>query len=361
MLSALVIDDIGSQAAILDKVQSLADVGSIAEILVISTDDQPSSSSPAIWLKGASLVDAFHQAVSLAASKRLLILSSALQLDSQDISRLVAEIETTPMLQHTVVRPHGENGELELPRMSPEGILSSLANLGQWPLLCVATTRVTLSDLKDSSAATCVELIAQALITSIGDGDDIRVSSSCNPFIPTTLARAISELSPNARANLLRSIAEALNIEELFPQHAWKEFSQESAAAAYHTMAALFLRFGDAESATESLRCSERLEESPRFFALLGLIQQSQGETLGAVANFVSSLQCYEARKKDDGKHYLSFKPSNLEIINSRLVDGLNALNKRDNEKALTYFSEAVFNFDSFYSEYGVQAPHKGN
>jgi hypothetical protein len=146
-----------------------------------------------------------------------------------------------------------------------------------------------------------------------------------------------------------------MNIEELFPQHAWREFSKESAAAAYHTLAALFLRFGDADAATQSLQCSERLEESPRFFALLGLIQQSQGETLGAVANFVSSLQCYEARKKDDGKHYLTFKPMDLELINSRLVDGLNALNKRDNDQALTHFSEAVFSFDSFYAQYGVQ------
>jgi tetratricopeptide (TPR) repeat protein len=151
-----------------------------------------------------------------------------------------------------------------------------------------------------------------------------------------------------------------MNIEELFPQHAWKKFSQESAAAAYHTLAALFLRFGDAEAAVQSLQCSERLEESPRFFALLGLIQQSQGETLGAVANFVSSLQYYEARKKDDGRHYLSFKPENLEIINSRLVDGLNALNQRDNDRALTHFSEAVFNFDPFYAEYGVQSLQKG-
>jgi hypothetical protein len=42
-------------------------------------------------------------------------------------------------------------------------------------------------------------------------------------------------------------------------------------------------------------------------------------------------------------------------VINSRLVDGLNALNKRENDKAITHFSEAVFNFDSFYAEHGVQ------
>jgi hypothetical protein len=359
MLTALVIDDIGSLSAVLDKVQSLNEVGTIAEIIVVSKDEQPQCASPAIWVKGATLVDALHQAVSLAASKRVIVISSALQFESHDIARLVAEIETTPMLQHTIVHPHSDLGEIDLPQMSPDGIIASLTNFEQWPLLCVATTRVTLRELKESSASTYTELLAQALIVSMGDGDEIRVASSITPFISSPMSRAISELSPSARANLLRTTVEAMNIEELFPQHAWKEFSQESAAAAYHTLAALFLRFGDADAAIQSLQCSERLEESPRFFALLGLIQQSQGETLGAVANFVSSLQCYEARKKDDGKHYLSFKPMNLEVINSRLVDGLNALNKRDNDRALTHFSEAVFNFDSFYAQCGVQSPPK--
>ncbi len=356
MLTALVIDDIGSQSAVSDKVEALNDVGSIAEIIVVSTHDQPALPPPSIWIKGATLVEALHQAVSLAASKRVLIISSALSFESHDISRLVAEVEATPMLQHTIVRPHSEQGEIRLPQMSPEGIISSLSQFEEWPLLCVATTRITMSELKESSASTYTELLAQALLVSMGDGDDIQVSSSITPFISSATAESISKLSDDSRANLLRTTVEAMNIEELFPRHAWKEFSQESAAAAYHTLAALFLRFGDADAAIQSLQCSERLEESPRFFALLGLIQKSQGETLGAVANFVSSLQCYEARKQNDGKHYLSFKPMDLEVINSRLVDGLNALNKRDNDRALAHFSEAVFNFDSFYAQYGVQS-----
>jgi tetratricopeptide (TPR) repeat protein len=163
-----------------------------------------------------------------------------------------------------------------------------------------------------------------------------------------------SKLSDGARARIVKAAVDAFNIEELFPNHNWISYSQESAAASYHSIAALFLRFGDAESAAECLDCSERLEESPRYFALQGLIHKQKGETLGAVASFVSSLQCYEARKVDTGKHYITFKPSNLEVINSRLVDGLNALNKRDNDSALNYFSEAVFNFDPFYAEHGV-------
>jgi hypothetical protein len=153
---------------------------------------------------------------------------------------------------------------------------------------------------------------------------------------------------------------DGLNIEELFPQHDWKSFSQESAAASYHSLAALFLRFQDPESAAQCLACSEKLEESPRYFALQGLIQQAQGETLGAVANLVSSLQCYEARKTTDGKHYLSFTPNNLEVIKTRLAEGLEALNKRDNNRALASFSDAVFSFDSFYSDHGVRNPAEG-
>jgi hypothetical protein len=85
--------------------------------------------------------------------------------------------------------------------------------------------------------------------------------------------------------------------------------------------------------------CSERLEESPRYFALQGLIQHAQGKTLGAVANFVSSLQCYEARKKADEGHYLTFTPGDLTMIKTRLAEGLDALNRRDNAKALASFS----------------------
>lgn len=61
----------------------------------------------------------------------------------------------------------------------------------------------------------------------------------------------------------------------------------------------------------------------------------------------VSSLQQYETRKNDDNKsHYLSFKPNDLEVVNSKLHAGLEALNLRDNESALSYFAEAVFDFD---------------
>jgi hypothetical protein len=208
-------------------------------------------------------------------------------------------------------------------------------------------------------ATTVTELLLRSLIRASAAGDSIRCSSSSEIILSGAMLRALCELDTSALARTLSTAIDAMNIEELFPNHAWQDHSQESAAAVYHSLAALFLRFGDIESANQCLAHSERLEESPRLFALKGLIQHTQGETLGAVANMVSSLQCYETRKVPDGKHYISFKPKNLEIIASRLVDGLNALNRQDNDKALTHFSEAIFNFDSFYSEHGVQSLEK--
>jgi hypothetical protein len=103
------------------------------------------------------------------------------------------------------------------------------------------------------------------------------------------------------------------------------------------------------------LKLSDQLEDSPRSLALKGIIAFDRGETLGAVANLVSSLQQYELRKKSDGSHYLSFAPNNLERINSNLNAGLQALNKRNNEAALEHFAEAVNDFDTFYTEHGVK------
>ena len=69
----------------------------------------------------------------------------------------------------------------------------------------------------------------------------------------------------------------------------------------------------------------------------------------------VSSLQQYEVRKtNEENKHYLTFTPEDLELINSKLNAGLEALNRKDNEAALGCFAEAVFGFDNFYSTNGV-------
>jgi hypothetical protein len=359
MFSTIVTDDTGSKLAVLEKVKCLNDINSTTDIIVVSTDAQPTEFTTGLWVQAPTKVEGLWKATELAASKRILVMSSAVAFEPADLARLVAELDTRPIREHTILTPRTESGLVQAPEMTGEQILSSLSRCDEWPLVCVATSRFAMEMARTDKAETITECLAQALVRSIADGDMIRVSSQIETVIPSGVLASITDLSDEARARLVKVAVDAFNIEELFPHHNWAAFSQESAAASYHSIAALLLRFGDSDSAAECLNCSERLEESPRYFALQGLIHKQKGETLGAVASFVSSLQCYESRKRNDGKHYITFKPSNLEVINSRLVDGLNALNKRDNETALNHFSEAVCNFDPFYAEHGVLSSEK--
>lgn len=156
-------------------------------------------------------------------------------------------------------------------------------------------------------------------------------------------------------ADLLRYALAVINIEELFPQHSWEQYPEESAAACYHSLAAKFIALGELPTARECLLQSDQLEDSPRSLALKGIIAMHEGEVLSAVANMVSSLQEYERRKGGESSHYLSFTPSNLEVINSRLQSGLSALNEQQNDKAAAFFTDAVFEFDGFYKECGLE------
>lgn len=359
MFSTIVTDDTGSKLAVLEKVKCLNDINSTTDIIVVSLDAQPAEFTTGLWVQAPTKVEGLAKAAGLAASKRILVMSSSVAFEPADLARLVAELETRQIREHTILTPRTECGLAQVPDMTGEQILASLSRCEEWPLVCVATSRFALEMVRNDKAETVTEWLVQALIRSMADGDIIRVSSQIETVIPSGVLTSITDLSDAARARLVKVAVDAFNIEELFPRHNWAVYSQESAAASYHSIAALLIRFGDADAAAECLNCSERLEESPRYFALQGLIHKQKGETLGAVASFVSSLQCYEARKRDDGKHYITFKPSNLETINSRLVDGLNALNKRDNDAALSHFSEAVWNFDPFWAEHGVISSEK--
>ena len=173
------------------------------------------------------------------------------------------------------------------------------------------------------------------------------------------LQGAHASLDAAEAAELLRFVVSECNIEELFPNHAWKEHEEESLSFCYHTLAAIFIRLGDSAGAIECLNISEQFEDSPRLLALRGIIASHEGRTLEAVANMVSSLQQYEVRKKNNGEHYMTFTPTDLEDINVDLKDGLDALNRRDNAMAFECFSKAIFNFDSFYRELGIEAMAK--
>lgn len=160
---------------------------------------------------------------------------------------------------------------------------------------------------------------------------------------------------PEIKSSYLRAVVAILMIENLFPNLPWSTHKEEALASAFHSLAAMFLKLGDTLSAEDCISQSEPLDDSPRALALRAIISRRKGETLGAVANMVSSLQQYEQRKKDNGTHYTTFSPRNIEVVNNKLKAGLEALNQRDNEAALGNFSDAVFEFDGFYAQFGLE------
>ncbi len=244
-----------------------------------------------------------------------------------------------------------EKGEdlLEIAENTAEGILRTLTQENTLPTGAIAIKRsfIARNDLPDGESEN--EILAKLLMTLVASHESVSKGS-----MHLAVSGDAFQISDAVRARALKHLIAVANIEDLFPQHNWNTHEKESAAASYHTLAALFIRLGDTESATECLRLSDQLEDSPRSLALKGLIAINRGEILGAVANMVSSLQQYEIRKKENAIHYSRFQPSDLKGINENLNAGLQALNKRDNERALNHFAEAVFSFDSFYNDYGV-------
>jgi hypothetical protein len=75
-----------------------------------------------------------------------------------------------------------------------------------------------------------------------------------------------------------------------------------------------------------------------------------RGETFGAIAKLIASLQEYEQGSKTP---YTRIS-ENVEHVNSELKQGLEALNAQDNTGALTHFVRAIREFDGFYKETGL-------
>ncbi|MCB0332227.1 MAG: hypothetical protein KDD55_01940 [Bdellovibrionales bacterium] len=241
---------------------------------------------------------------------------------------------------------NGAAESCELPELSADTLIRELSLLPQWPLALFSAKAQFAQNIEE--AANAEEFIGQIIINGLAN----HASFATQTAIVDGIDGAI--LSGETTSRLLQAAVNSINIEELFPNHAWETHQEESAAACYHTLAAAFIKLNDYESAMQCLAYGDRLEDSPRSLALKGIIALNKGETLNAVANMVSSLQEYERRKKDSKQHYLSFMPKDLEQINSSLQSGLSALNKRDNDTAVNYFTDAVFNFDSFYSDCGL-------
>lgn len=163
-------------------------------------------------------------------------------------------------------------------------------------------------------------------------------------------------LDNNMRAKILRELLQTTNIEDLFPNNNWEIFANESAAVSYHTLCAMFIKFNDLTSAKECLNLSSSFLDSPRSLALRGLIALEQNDDLNAVANIISSLQLYEKRKKKlNNIEKINTTPQDLNLIEERLNQGLDALNNKENHKAATLFADAVYTFDSFFKEQNIQ------
>lgn len=356
MISIIVIENGASQSS-LQKTVGAAAASPSDNIIVIGAkpEDMNDAHIEFITPTGASMSEMLRTAVTHARHNRILFVDARSRIDSRQLIALMNS--TNGRLGAAAYAPLEMGGEcITLPEMLTETIVSTLTTQNSWPTLFVAMkSSFAEKFLRSSSGASLGEVMAEAMIQAVIEGEMVERLHSQVEISSFDISSSSCALSSQRTAALLKLAVNSCNIEDLFPHHAWKEHGEESAAASYHTLAALFIRFGDSASALDCLSLSDRLEDSPRSLALKGIIALDRGETLGAVANLVSSLQQYELRKKNDNAHYLSFTPSNLERINSNLNAGLQALNRRNNEEAVEHFAEAVYNFDSFYSDYGVK------
>lgn len=243
--------------------------------------------------------------------------------------------------------------QIEVSALKSNNLVDFLSASPEWPIMMVGLDKVLIDSIRDTTANSSSELIASLMAISSVNGQVVSAAGSAIDIGKGFDASSSLALSGTGMSSVIKNMLELCAIEEMFPTHPWESFEAESGAAAYHSLAALFLRCGDVESAESCLNFSDALEDSPRSLALRAFIDQRKGDTLGAVANMVASLQAYETRKENDGSHFLSFSPSNGELVSSDLQHGLAALNNADNEQAYQYFAKAVLAFDPLLKSTG--------
>lgn len=280
-------------------------------------------------------------------------------IDAEVIARLKELSAALPELTETLdamlyVRTHHEGIDIDFPGFGAEQVFSpeQLPGYLQAKLLSPRSiVTIPTSWLQESalaSAQSLDELALSAFLYAQSSGEEVRGSRMS---FSVATQRPMSDA---AAARILKASLTLFNLEEIFPSHPWRTHETESAAAAYHFLAARFMAFQDFESAHECIVLSESLEESPRACALRALISVNRGDVLSALADMILSLRGYESRKNETGSHYLTFKPANFDAINEDLKEGLAALNAQRNAVALNHFANAVFAFDPFYRELGL-------
>ena len=285
------------------------------------------------------------------------ILADGCVLQEQDA--LIAALTVNQNTSATLFDIHYCDDYAAFESLLPESVISGLTHPGNLPALMIKLPGTFLQTIEEAILPDGRETVLRCAITAIAQSIEIYKSSS--PLDLSTCGSTLhTDLSGDTRSRLLSYAVGSINIEDLFPMHPWDQHEEESAATCFHTLAAHFIRYGDLKAAEECLSFSDRLEDSPRALALRGLISKQNGETLGAVANLVSSLQGYESRKRSAAhEHYINFTPTNLEVINNSLHNGLSALNNQDNDSAFSHFARAVYNFDSFFASIGLESPEQ--
>lgn len=351
-MTSIILVKNGSSSVQLEK--ALAEVQAVdgsTSYLLAETAAANQGSTIFISTKDTSLAAALRGAMDGADEHLFVMLDARLDINSTQIADFIRFAADRATDQFSYIALESDSESIDYEELSADSIVPLISSGIALPNMCVAFSAELANSCSASIAQSSSEYATEiAFKTVIAAAGTARYTNSAACPVPAESLRASSA----ERARLLRAVIEQTNIEELFPQHAWSAHQAESAAASYHSLAALFIKLGDASSAAECIKLSENFEDSPRALALKGIIAREKGEMLGAVANMVSSLQQYEERKKNDGKHYLTFVPQDLEVINTSLQNGLSALNQRDNKTALEHFSKAVFNFDSFYRDYGI-------
>lgn len=354
MASVILIANGADQATVNRAASELPE--SSRQSLTIIADSMPAGLTPGqTFISSAtnSLAEALQQATTRTKSDALLFIDARMTPTSAVINALTQEIAGSGFAYAAL---ESRSELMTLGEVEGDSLVSLIGSTKSWPLMCVAVKKSVVDACGRLEGENMTEIMVKMLVETIAQGEQITQSSQSLQSTSSAAARNMSEMSVAGTARCLRKAVDAINIEELFPHHAWEAHREESAAASYHTLAAMFIRLGDSESALECLTLGDQFEDSPRSLALKGLIALDRGETLTAVANMVSSLQQYELRKKQNNNHYVHFAPRDLASINSNLNAGLEALNKRDNSAALEFFATAVFSFDPFFSENGVNA-----
>ena len=352
MLSIILIDDNAQQQQRDDAISAIPHSAN-SELLLVSAAPAPRTMSRAKFFagKGDTLASAVECAMNAARGETVVMISTRIAFAPGEIEKLLQSASSQGAHAAQFFTLSSATGYLDAPATAPDQIIASLIDNDSSAQAVIAVRKQTAQTLGISGSSTAA-IIAGLALKLIGTHESTMI---CPEDIRLTGDSGV-ELSSREKSTMLKAATDLCNVEELFPLHDWSGHSHESAAVCYQLLAAMFLRYGDPTLALASLKNSDKFEDSPRSLALKGLIAMKNGETLGAVANMVSSLKQYEIRKKENAGHYISFAPRNLEVINSSLNAGLAALNQHENALALEHFATAVFQFDSFYEECGLDS-----